>query len=94
MCGEGVDEGDSSMRVIRNGRGRGWYDSAKFDGDVKTDGGPVGVTRVDSFLVLAHGIDLDVGLTFANERRMLPGYNILDVFIGKSMEDDDVAMEK
>src|SRR5437879_5372811 len=94
MCGEGVDESDSCMRVVRNSGGGGWNDGAKFDGDVETEGRPVSITGVDSFLVLAHSIDLNIGLSFTDEGRALPGYNVFDVVIGKSTKNDDVASEK
>lgn len=94
MHGEGVDKSDFCMRVIRNSRDRGWNNGAEFDRDIKTDGRPVRITGVNSFLVLAHGVDLNVGLTFANEGRALPSYNIFDVIVGESTENDDVTTEK
>jgi hypothetical protein len=45
-------------------------------------------------LVLAHGVDLNISLAIANERRALPGYNIFDVVILESSENDDVTTEK
>ena len=82
------------MRVIRNSRDGGWYDMAEVDGNIESDGGPVSIAGLDYFLVLAHGVDLNIGLAFADEGRALPGHDILDVVIGESTESDDVAADK
>jgi hypothetical protein len=82
------------MRVVRNSRDGGWNDSAEVDGDIKTDGGPVSITGLNCFLVLAHGVDLNISLAFTNERRALPGYHIFDVVIVEATENDDVTTEK
>ena len=82
------------MRVIGNSRDWGWNDSAEVDGDIESNGRPISITGIDSFLVLAHGIDLDIGVAFADKGRALPGHNILDIFIVESPEIDNVATEK
>jgi hypothetical protein len=82
------------MRVIRNSRDRGWNDSAEVDGDIKTNGGPVSIAGLDCLLVLAHGVDLNISLAFADEGRALPGYDIFDVIVGESTENDDVTTEE
>src|SRR6266702_4517418 len=82
------------MRVIRNSRAWRWNDVAKFFGDIETNGGPVSVTGLDSFLVLAHGIDLNVCTAVAYLVRALPGYNIFDGVALKSTKCNNVATKK
>src|SRR6266700_2061935 len=91
---EGVNKGNSCMRVVRNSGAWRWNDVAKFFGDIETNGGPVGVTGLDNFLVLAHGIDLNVCTAVAYLVRALPGYNILDGIALKSTKCNNVATKK
>lgn len=54
------------MEVVRDVGTWRWGDGAKMDWDVESDSGPVAITGLDGVLVLAHGVDLDIGRVLAN----------------------------
>src|SRR6267378_1499654 len=77
---EGVHKGNSCMWVVRYGGAWRWNDVAKFFRNIETNGGPVGITGLDSLLVLAHGINLNVCAAVAYLVRVFPHYDILYYF--------------
>src|SRR6266446_2997301 len=91
---EGVHKGNSCMRVVGYGGAWRWNDIAKFFRNIETNGGPVGITGLDSFLVLAHGINLNVCAAVAYLVRALPGYDIFDGVALKSTKCNNVAAKK
>jgi len=94
LRGEGVHKGNSCMRVVGYGGAWRWNDVAKFFGDIETNGGPVSITGLDSFLVLAHGINLNVRAAVAYLVRALPGYDIFDGVALESTKCNNVAAKK
>ena len=56
MSSERIDEGYLGMGVIGNVGDRSRNDAVEVDGDVKADGWPVSITRVDCVPILSHSI--------------------------------------
>jgi len=62
--------------------------------DKKSNGGPVCITGLDGFLVLSHGVYLNIGGVVVDIGCSFPSDNILDVVAFESSKNDNVATKE
>jgi len=68
--------------------------SAKVIRNEKADGRPIGVTGLNNFLILSHGINLHIGGVVVEVGCTFPSDHIFDVVTFKSAENDNITTKE
>ena len=94
LSGEWIGEGILAEWVVVDARRWRCTDFAKASWDKESNGGPVSITGLDSFLILSHGVHLNIRGVVVEMAGAFPGNNILDVVRFEAAKYDDVTAKK